>query len=142
MKIKYFGTAYEKGLTLTLSIFDKEGQEVGTGHTMTETGVNSSIYKTEDIRDPANPLPKGLYVSRIQDTVAGAFLGYNNFIWDGVKEVTLETLDKNAWSEEEMMQLRDALGIDGDKAVASGGQLQTKSESPHNEYVNTNKLNK
>lgn len=140
MKIKYFGTAYEKGLTLTLSIFDKEGQEVGTGHTMTETGVDSAIYRTENVIDENAILPKGVYVGRIEDTISGTFLGFNTFIWNGVKEVTLETLDKNTWTEQEMMQIRDAFGIDGDKMVAREGQLQKKSEAPYNSIIDTTKI--
>lgn len=140
MKIKYFGTSWEKGLALTTKVFDYEGIEVGIGHTMTETGVDSAIYKTENIIDENDILVKGLYVARIQDTIAGTFLGYNTFIWDGVKEVTLATLDTNTWTEEEMMQIRDAVGIDGDKSVASGGQLQKKSESPYNQTIDTTNL--
>jgi hypothetical protein len=138
MIIKYFGTSWETGMTLTTKIFDYNGQEVGTGHAMTETGVDTAIYKTDSIVDENNMLPKGVYVARTQDDIDGTFLGYGTFIWDGIKEVTLETLDTNTWTDQEMMQIRDALGIDGNKAVATGGQLQYKSEEPSNELVNTN----
>jgi hypothetical protein len=140
MIIKYFGTSWETGLTLTTKIFDYNGQEVGTGHALTETGVDTAIYKTESIIDENNILPKGVYVARVQDDTSGNFLGYDTFIWDGIKEVTLATLDTNTWTEQEMMQIRDALGIDGNKSVATGGQLQYKSEEPQNSVVNTTNL--
>ena len=45
------------------------------------------------------------------------------------------------WEEAEKKQIRDALGIDGDKAVAKGGQLQEKSEYPNNSTINTQTIN-
>lgn len=140
MKIKYFGTSWEKGLTLVTKLFDHEGSQVGSDHAMTETGVDSAIYRTENVIDENAILPKGVYVGRIEDTISGTFLGFNTFIWNGVKEVTLETLDKNTWTEQEMMQIRDAFGIDGDKMVAREGQLQKKSEAPYNSIIDTTKI--
>jgi hypothetical protein len=139
MKIKYFGTSWETGMTLTAKIYDYDGQEVGTGHSMTETAPNTGIYATGNIIDQNDPLSKGLYVSIIEDA-SGIRRGYNEFIWDGIKEVTLDTLDNNTWTPEEMRQIRDALGVDGDKSVATDGQLQKKSEEPYNNIVDTNKL--
>lgn len=47
----------------------------------------------------------------------------------------------STWEEVEKNQIRDALGIDGNKAVARGGQLQEKSEYPNNSTINTNDIN-
>jgi hypothetical protein len=46
-----------------------------------------------------------------------------------------------SWSLSEKKQIRDSLGIDGDKQIAKGGQLQEKSESPFNSTINTNTIN-
>ena len=45
------------------------------------------------------------------------------------------------WTTQERKQIRDALGVDGDKSVAKGGQLQEKSEYPNNSTVNTQTIN-
>lgn len=47
----------------------------------------------------------------------------------------------STWTNPEKKQIRDALGVDGDKAVAKGGQLQQKSEYPNNSTVNTQTIN-
>lgn len=44
------------------------------------------------------------------------------------------------WTTNEKKQMRDALGIDGDKRVARDGQLQEKSEQPNNDIINTNDI--
>jgi len=41
------------------------------------------------------------------------------------------------WTVIEKKQIRDALGIDGDKRVARGGQLQKKGEAPFNSTIDT-----
>lgn len=46
-----------------------------------------------------------------------------------------------SWDEAEKKQIRDALGVDGEKKVATGGQLQEKSEYPFNSTINTNTIN-
>ena len=45
------------------------------------------------------------------------------------------------WTIVERKQIRDAVGIDGDKKVARGGQLQKKSEYPNNDAVDSTELN-
>jgi len=47
----------------------------------------------------------------------------------------------STWEEAEKKQIRDALGVDGNKRVAKGGQLQEKSEYPNNSTINTNIIN-
>lgn len=49
-----------------------------------------------------------------------------------------EYLVNQAMSPAEKDQWRDALGVDGDKSVARGGQLQKKSEAPYNNTIDTN----
>lgn len=134
MKIKYWGAEYETGQTLTADLFDTEGTPVVTGLAMTETGTNTAIYKTEAITTLLSP---GIYVARIIDD-EGFFLGHNEIIFNGLKEVTL--MELKFLTETELMQLRDALGIDGDKMVARSGQLQKKSEYPTNELVDSTKI--
>jgi hypothetical protein len=136
MKIKYFGTAEETGLVLTASLFNNEGDVVYQGFYMTETGTGTSIYKTGDIFATIDPIPAGIYIARIKDVVNNVFLGYDEIIFNGVKEVTL--LDIKFMTDRELMQLRDALGIDGNKFIARGGQLQKKSEAPYNNIIDTN----
>jgi hypothetical protein len=131
MKIKYWGAEYEKGLLLTADLFDKEGTPVLQGISMQETAVDSAIYITDNIN---TALPPGVYVTRIIDN-EGNFIGHDEILYNGLREVTL--LELKFMSETELMQLRDALGLDGDKMVARGGQLQNKSEAPYNEMVNT-----
>jgi hypothetical protein len=130
MKIKYWGTEYEKGLTLTASLFDKEGDPIVQGIPMQETAVDSAIYKTDTINTVLSP---GVYVTRIIDN-EGSFIGHEEILYNGFREVTL--LELKFMSETELMQLRDALGLDGDKMVARGGQLQNKSEAPYNTIIN------
>lgn len=43
----------------------------------------------------------------------------------------------STWEDNEKKQIRDALGIDGDKHIATGGQLQKKSEYPYNLTIDT-----
>lgn len=138
MKIKYFGAAYEKGLSLTASLFTLEGVPVHQGFPMTETGVETAIYITSNIFSVIDPINPGIYVIRIEDS-EGEFLGYDEVIFNGMKEVTL--LDMKFMTEKELMQLRDAIGIDGDKMVARNGQLQKKSEYPYNNVIDTSTLN-
>jgi hypothetical protein len=135
MKIKYFGTANEKGLTLTASLFTSEGDVVHQGFSLVETGVNTAIYKTDNIFDTIEPISAGIYVARIEDS-SGVFRGFQEIIFNGVREITL--LELKFLTEKELMQLRDALGLDGDKRVAKGGQLQKKSEAPYNNTIDTN----
>lgn len=47
---------------------------------------------------------------------------------------------EEGWTDIEKKQIRDALGVDGDKAVSRGGQLQEKSEYPYNSTINTNDI--
>jgi hypothetical protein len=136
MKIKYFGFEYEKGLTLTASIFDKEGNPIQQNIAMIETGVDTCIYKTDNVLSTLS-LSAGIYVTRIQNE-EGEFLGYDEVIFNGVREITL--LELKFMSELELKQLRDALGIDGDKMVARDGQLQKKSEYPYNSTIDTNDI--
>jgi hypothetical protein len=136
MKIKYFGFEYEKGLILNASIFDKEGNPIQQNITMIETGVDTCIYKTDNVLSTLS-LSAGIYVIRIQNE-EGEFLGYDEIIFNGVREITL--LELKFMSELELRQLRDALGIDGDKMVARDGQLQKKSEYPYNTVVDTREL--
>ena len=137
MKIKYFGTSWEKGLTLTASLFNNEGAVIHQGFPMIETGVDTAIYTTQDIFDTISRMMPGIYVTRIE-SLQGEFLGYDEVIFNGIREITL--LDIKFMTEQELMQLRDALGIDGNKMVAAGGQLQKKSEAPHNNIIDTNNL--
>lgn len=137
MKIKYFGLEDEKGLELTVSIFDREGVPVEEAIPMTETGENTCIYKTDNVLLLTGNLNAGIYVTRVQNS-DGAFLGYDEIIFNGVKEITL--LELKFMTTQELMQLRDALGIDGNKMVARNGQLQKKSEYPANKIVDTTKF--
>jgi len=47
---------------------------------------------------------------------------------------------QGSWNTAERKQLRDALGIDGDKTIAKGGQLQKKSEYPYNSTIDTKEI--
>lgn len=134
MKIKYYGTSNEKGLNLTVSVFDKEGVPVFEKFPMVETGTNTAIYKTENVFNRISFMNPGVYISRIEDS-EGHFLGYDEIIFNGVREVSL--LDLKFMTQGELMQLRDALGIDGDKMVARDGQLQKKSEYPYNNLIDS-----
>lgn len=138
MKLKYWGTAYEKGLTLTADLFDLEGAVIYTGFAMTETAIDSAIYKTINVLDTLGTLDAGIYVVRIIDSVSGDFIGHQELIFNGVEEITLFQL--RFLTDIELMQLRDALGIDGDKILAKGGQLQKKSESPYNDIIDTTNI--
>lgn len=137
MKIKYYGTSDEKGLNLSVSLFDREGIPVFQNFPMTETGTNTAIYKTENVFNTIPPINAGVYVSRVEDS-NGNFLGYDEIIFNGARIITL--LDLKFFTEKELMQLRDALGIDGDKMVARRGQLQKKSEYPDNTIIDTNEI--
>lgn len=137
MKIKYFGTEDDIGLTLTASLFNNEGYPLYQGFTMQETGNNTAIYISEDIFTKINFLPPGVYVTRVQND-KGEFLGYDEIIYDGSKQISL--LDIQFMTDREKMQLRDALGIDGPKTIAKNGQLQKKSEYPYNSTVDTNDI--
>lgn len=137
MKIKYFGTAYEKGLTLTVSLFDSDGTPVYEGFPMTETGTDTAIYRTDNIFETIPSLSAGIYITRVQDS-SGNFLSYGELIFNGLKEITL--MELKFLNEKELMQLRDALGIDGDKMVAREGQLQKKSEYPYNEVIDSTNI--
>lgn len=138
MNIKYWGKEWEKGLSLTADLFDNEGNLVHSGFILTETVAGSSaIYRSASIFDTLAPLSTGMYVVRIQDS-QGRFLDCRELAFNGVKEVT--PLEFKFWSEENQMEFRDALGLTGAKKVATGGQLQKKSEAPHNEIVDTNIL--
>lgn len=137
MKIKYFGTEYEVGLTLISSIFNSEGYPLYQGFPMIETGNDTAIYISEDIFNYITFLPPGVYITRVQNS-KGEFLGYEEVIYDGEKQITL--LDIQFMTDREKMQLRDALGIDGAKTVAKEGQLQKKSEYPYNSTIDTNNI--
>jgi hypothetical protein len=139
MKLKYWGAEYEKGLTLTADLYTTEGEPIHTGFTMTETVIDSSaIYATDNIFDTISVMKAGIYVIRIVDAISGCFLGHRELIFNGAKEISL--LEIKFMTQPELMQLRDALGIDGDKLIAKDGQLQKKSEGPYNNIVDTNKL--
>jgi len=138
MKLKYYGTSYENGLTLKIDMFNSEGIPAIQDIVLTETVLNSCVYISEDILQGVT-LKVGVYVSRVKDS-KGVFLGFDEIIFNGVREITL--LELKFMTELELMQLRDALGIDGDKAVASRGQLQKKSEEPYNKWQDTNDINK
>ena len=135
MKIKYWGAEYERGLILTADLFDTEGNRVLAGLPMEETGVDTAIYKTQNITTILAP---GVYVTRIIDA-DGNFIGHDELIFNGIREVTL--LELKFMSEKELMQLRDALGIDGNKMVARDGQLQKKSEFPYNKIIDSQNFN-
>jgi hypothetical protein len=132
MTIKYFGTSYEKGLNLKVNIFDSDGSIVVPDLSMTETGTNTAVYKTDNYVGALDP---GLYVARVENVTDGTYLGFEDIIFNGMRQVTL--LELKFLTEVELMQLRDAVGIDGDKMVARGGQLQNKSEAPYNDLVNS-----
>lgn len=136
MKLKYWGKAYETGLTLTADLFDNEMNLIHSGFSMSE--LNTSNYATTNIFTVISPISAGIYVMRIKDSVTGDYLGHEEFVFNGTKVLNL--LDIQFLTDKEKMQLRDALGLDGDKVLAKGGQLQMKGEGPYNATVNTNKI--
>lgn len=137
MKLKYYGTSYENGLTLNIDLFNSKGVPVIENIPLTETVISSSVYISGNILDGIALAP-GVYVTRVKDAT-GVFLGFDELIFNGVREITL--LELKFMSELELRQLRDALGIDGDKMVARDGQLQKKSESPYNTIIDTTDFN-
>lgn len=139
MKLKYWGKAWQKGLTLTADLYKSDGTPVYTGFPMTETVEGeSAIYSTANVFNTIPMLSAGIYVCRIIDSSDGEFVGHSEIIFNGAREITL--LELKFFTDKELMQLRDALGLDGNKLIAKGGQLQKKSEAPHNNIVDTNKL--
>lgn len=139
MKIKYFGTSWEIGLTLSATIYNRNGVMIGTSHPLTETALESGIYISDEINNSIGIMPRGIYVSVVTN-VDGERMGFDEFAWDGANDINKETIDAKLWNELEKMQVRDALGVDGDKVVASEGQLQKKSEYPHNSTIDTNTI--
>lgn len=138
MKLKYWGLDWQKGLSLTADLYDNEGIPIYKGFPMSETVNNdSAIYRTENIFDTIPLIGAGIYVVRII-TESGEFIGHQEIIFNGIREVTL--LELKFMSEKELMQLRDALGIDGDKMIAKDGQLQKKSEYPYNNTIDSRKI--
>lgn len=137
MKIKYFGTSWEIGLTLSVTIYNKDGIAVGVPYSLTETAIDSGIYISEEINNLDGNLPKGVYTSIVKD-IENIRRGFDEFIWDGSKEATLT--DIKLWTAQEQAEIRDALGITGDKSVANGGQLQKKSELPYNGIIDTTSI--
>lgn len=138
MKIKFWGKEYQKGLNLTANLYNTEGDLVHQGFVMTETVLGeSAIYKTANIFDTISPISAGIYVVRIVED-NNLFIAHEEIIFNGVRDITL--LELKFMSEKELKQLRDALGIDGDKSVARDGQLQKKSEYPYNSTIDTNNI--
>jgi|AntDeeMinimDraft_6_1070357.scaffolds.fasta_scaffold11784_2 hypothetical protein len=141
MKIKYWGYTHEKGREFKADIFDREGEPVISNISLTETVVDTSaIYISEDLLDTNNSLEAGIYVERVVEIDNGEeiIVSHREMLFDGLKELSL--LDVSLLSENETMQLRDSLGIDGDKMVARNGQLQKKSEYPYNSTIDTNDI--
>lgn len=138
MKIKYSGQIGEEGLSMEGHIVD-EGAVLFT-LPLIETTVGSAFYVSAVFPQIGQSLSRGLYVVRVKDNDNNIYRGQDKLIWDGVKEISLLDLDNSSFTVEEVMQIRDALGIDGDKMVAREGQLQKKSEAPYNEIIDTTKI--
>lgn len=138
MKIRYSGQIGEEGLSMDGQIVEEGG--VLFTLPLTETSLNSAFYISADFPGIGESLNRGLYVVRVKDNTNNIYRGQGNLIWDGVKEISILDLDNSSFTREEIMQIRDALGIDGDKMVAREGQLQKKSEYPYNEIIDTTKI--
>lgn len=137
MKLKFWGKEWQKGLTLTADLYSTEGDLLHADFPMTETVVGSSaIYRTANIFNTIDPLKAGIYVVRVKNSSDSTFVAHYELIFNGAREITL--LELKFLTNKELMQLRDALGLDGDKMVARDGQLQKKSEAPYNNTVDTN----
>ncbi len=138
MEIKYFGKDNEGELALVVDLFDNDVNPIISGLTMTQI-AGTTFYKTASIFLSIPSLAKGTYVVIIRETT-GKSRGHFEFDWNGTNVVNKNEINDKLFSHGEKRQLRDAIGIDGDKSIATGGQLQKKSESPYNNSVDTNEI--
>lgn len=137
-KIIFYGFEFHSGEDFKLDIHDSEGERLYSDINMEPLEQGGTIY-SYDLYTLPQVLPLGVYTVRIHyDDVV---VTHKQLIWDGLKEITLADLTGDAsglgLSEDNIKELRDALGLSGAKKLAKGGQLQKKSEYPYNNTVDS-----
>ena len=142
--LKYAGTQGDVGLILTATLINDQAQITASNIPLTEIGT-SGLFISNNLLEVGetfeNGLNKGTYLIRVIGE-SNEQRGVGVLEWDGTEEITSNDIKDRLWEEIEKKEIRDALGVSGDKAVASGGQLQKKSEEPYNKWQDTNDINK
>lgn len=106
-KITFFGYSWHKGLNLKATIFNQEAQIAYSDLDMTETSPNSGIF-IFDLYDLSTPLQRGRYTIKIFDSED--MEEFYEFGWDGLKFSELSDSPILNMSEDNIKELRDAVG--------------------------------